>query len=53
MSLSEQVNSTDMYKIKKKSRDLLTYNGACCGLSFMTQDTEIEMEEINENKGNK
>ena len=29
-----------------KSGDLLTYNGACCGLSFMTQDTGIEKREI-------
>lgn len=33
-----------------KSCDLLTYSGACCGLSFMTQDTETEKGEINENK---
>lgn len=33
-----------------RSGDLLTYNGACCGLSFMTQDTGIEEREINENK---
>lgn len=33
-----------------KSGDLLTYNGACCGLSFMTQDTGTEEREINENK---
>lgn len=33
-----------------KSGDLLTYNGACCGLSFMTQDTGTEKREIDENK---
>ena len=33
-----------------KSGDLLTYNGACCGLSFMTQDTGTEKKERNENK---
>lgn len=33
-----------------KSHDVLTYNGACCGLSFMTQDTATEKGELNEDE---